>query len=189
MKNLVYLFLAAGACFCYSLSAADPTPSASKPALRIGVVNSKKCVDESRFGKQEQANFEKMKGQMESVLQEKEKTLEDIESKLNDDDYMDSISEEAAAELKRKRRTIRQDGMQLQNQYLQALQQANYKIIQKLTTIIAKASAQVAQDPSNNLDMIVSDEAATYYNPQFDVSDKVIAKMNAMPDSELSQDK
>ena len=37
---------------------------------------------------------------MESILQEKEKTLEEIESKLNDDDYMDSVSDEAANELK-----------------------------------------------------------------------------------------
>lgn len=89
-----------------------PIDASANTTLRIGIVNTKKCLEESKLGKQEQANFEKMKHQMESVLQEKERTLEDIESKLNDDDYMDSISDEAASELKRKRRTIRNEGMQ-----------------------------------------------------------------------------
>ena len=48
--------------------------------------------------------------------------------------------------LRRKKRTIRNEGMQLQNQYMQTLQQANLKIVQKLTEVIGKASAQVAQD-------------------------------------------
>ena len=123
---------------------------------------------------------------MESILQEKEKTLEDIESKLNDDDYMDSISEEVAGDLKRKKRTIRNEGMQLQSQYMQTLQQANMKIIQKLTEAISKASAQVAQDTSSGetVDVIFTDEACTYYVPRLDVSERVVAKMNAIFDAE-----
>ena len=101
---------------------------------------------------------------METILQEKEKTLEDVESKLNDDDYMDSVSEETASGLKNKRRIIRNEGMQLQSQYMQTLQQANMKIIQKLTEVIGKASAQVAQDTFRRraCDLIFTDEACTY---------------------------
>ena len=123
---------------------------------------------------------------MESILQDKEKTLEEIESKLNDDDYIDSVSEDVANELKRKKRTIRAEGMQLQNQYMQTLQQANVKIVQKLTEAISKASAQVAQDTATGgqLDIIFTDEAATYFAPRLDVSERVIAKMNAIFDAE-----
>jgi len=160
--------------------------NAGNQTLRIGIVNTKKCLENSKLGKQEQANFEKMKNQMETVLQEKEKLLEDIESKLNDDDYMDSISEEAASELKRKKRNIRNEGMQLQNQAMQALQQSNIKIIQKLTDVIAKASAQVAQDSSSGqpIDVLFTDEACTFYSPRLDVSDRVVEKMNAIFDAE-----
>lgn len=169
--------------------AAQPRPTISNQSnqsLRIGIVNTKKCLEESKLGKQEQANFEKMKQQMESVLQEKEKTLEEIESKLNDDDYMDSVSDEVASELKRKKRTIRNEGMQLQNQYMQALQQTNIKIIQKLTDVISKASAQVAKDPSMGqpIDVIFTDEACTFYAPHLDISDRIVAKMNAIYETE-----
>ncbi|WP_068466319.1 OmpH family outer membrane protein [Candidatus Protochlamydia phocaeensis] len=190
MKKLRHWFLGLGtlwACtFALSCFAQQNWNPSSGQAIKIGIVNTKRCLDESKLGKQEQANFEKMKNQMESILQDKERDLEEIESKLNDDDYMDSISEDAANELKRKKRTIRQEGMQLQNQYIQTLQQANIKIVQKLTDSISKASIQVAQEPINGqtLDVIFSDEACTFFSPQLDVTDRIIAKMNAIYDAE-----
>lgn len=210
MKNLRHWSLGFGtltACFLSLAAYAQQNPSASlspdaqptkKPdlqepsfnsplnqTLKVGIVNTKKCLENSKLGKLEQANFEKMKNQMESILQEKEKTLEDLESKLNDDDYMDSISDEAASELKRKKRNIRNEGMQLQNQYLQTLQQANLKIVQKLTDAISKASAQVAKEEGNqSIDIIFTDEACTYFAPHLDVSDRIIEKMNTLFDAE-----
>lgn len=168
---------------------ATMSQNASQQSLRIGIVNTKKCLEESKLGKQEQANFEKMKQQMETVLQDKERALEEIESKLNDDDYMDSISDEAASELKRKKRTIRNEGMQLQNQYMQTLQQANVKIVQRLTEVISKASAQVAKDSSSGqtVEVIFTDEACTYFAPHLDVSDRIVAKMNAIYDAEQKE--
>ncbi len=166
-----------------NFSSSQNTP-AGQTTLRVGIVNTKRCLEESKLGKQEQANFEKMKTQMENILQEKERALEEIEAKLNDDDYMDSISDETASELKRKRRTIRNDGMQLQSQYMQTLQQANIKVVQKLTEVISKASSQVAQDPSQPLDVVLTDEACTFFSPRLDISDRVVAKMNAIFDAE-----
>lgn len=190
MKNLRLMTFALGTLAAFGISvmgfAQQTAPAAGQnQPMRAGIVNTKKCLEESKLGKQEQANFEKMKNQMESILQEKEKTLEEIETKLNDDDYMDSVSEEVASELKRKKRTIRTEGMQLQSQYMQTLQQANVKIVQKLTEAISKASAQVAQDPAGGqFDIIFTDEACTYFAPRLDVSALVIAKMNAIFDAE-----
>lgn len=163
--------------------------SAQQSASRIGVVNTKKCLDESKLGKQEQQNFEKMKKQMESVLQDKERDMEEIDNKLNDDDYMDSISDEAASELKRKKRNIKQEGMQLQNQYMQTLQQAQMKVLQKLTEAITKASQQVVQESGGSLEAIFTDEACTYYLPSLDVTDRVINKLNAIFDAEAQANK
>lgn len=193
MKKLNKLIFKA-ALFALCLQAAPASAQQTTPnsSLKIGVVNAKKCLEESKLGKLEQANFEKMKTQMESVLKEKETSLEELETKLNDDDYMDSITEEAASELKRKRKTIRQEGYTLQNQYLQTLQQANMKVIQKLTEVISKASKEVAKDSagtSQPLDIILNDEACTFFKPEFDVSQKIIVKMNAMFDAESKDSK
>ena len=212
MKNLRYWSFSLGALVAYAINImayAQTNPSQNPAAntqqnysgsqnpfsnqnvnanqpLRMGVVDTKRCLEESKLGKQEQANFERMKQQMEGILQDKEKVLEEIEIKLNDDDYMDSISDEAASELKRKKRTIRSEGMQLQSQYMQTLQQANLKIVQKMTDVIGRASAQVAQDTTSAqpVDIIFTDEACTFYSPRLDVSDRVIAKMNAIFEEE-----
>jgi len=193
MKNLNHLFLTLSvmaACLTMGIASAQPAgmgtisqnQMTNSPSLKIGIVNTKRCLEESKLGKQEQANFEKMKSQMESILQEKEKTLEEVENKLNDDDYMDSISDEAASELKRQRRTIRNEGMQLQQQYMQTLQQANVKVVQKLTDYISKASAQVSQE--NGFDVIFTDEACTYFNTRLDVSDRIVVKMDSIYETE-----
>ncbi|MFQ5729127.1 MAG: OmpH family outer membrane protein, partial [Waddliaceae bacterium] len=76
---------------------------------KIGLVNFKACVEKSKFGKQEQDNFEALKKQMEGVLEEKEKTLSEISTKFNDPDYLDSLSSEAEAELKHKFRSLNQE--------------------------------------------------------------------------------
>jgi outer membrane protein len=200
MKNLNHLFLSVGIGLCCAhgtQALAQQAPisnghSVVGQSIKIGVVNAKKCLEESKLGKQEQANFEKMKNQMESILKEKEKNLEEVETKVNDDDYMDSISDEAAAELRRKRKAIKQEGYQLQNQYMQTLQQANMKIIQKLTDVINKASEQVAKESISTgqpIDIIMNDEACTYYHPHLDVSDKVVIKMNSIFDAEPKENR
>src|SRR3990167_4018615 len=67
-------------------------------ALKIGVVNFKYCVENSKLGKEEQANFEGIKKKMEEVLEQKEKALTEIAGKFNDPDYLDTLSAEAEAD-------------------------------------------------------------------------------------------
>ena len=57
--------------------------AAKGSSLRIAVVNFKKCVEQSKQGKQEQSSFEAMKKQMESVLAEKEKSLNGFSYRLH----------------------------------------------------------------------------------------------------------
>ncbi len=153
-------------------SPAAGTKNASK-ALKVGVVSFKKCVEESKIGKFEQANFEGLKKQMESLLADKEKTLNDMGSKLNDPDYLDSLSPEAETELKRKFRALSQEMQQQQNQYMQTLQQTNMKVIQKLQDQVLKATESVAKN--DQLDLVLNDEAAFYISPDLDVSAKIIS--------------
>lgn len=161
-------------------SAAEPqkTPASNnnQQQLKIGVVSFKTCVEKSKVGKQEQANFESLKKQMESVLAEKEKTLNDMASKFNDADYLDSLSPEAETDLKRKFRALNQEISQQQNQYMQTLQQTNFKVVQKLQEQVTKAAEIVAKN--EKLDLILNDEGSFYNAPRLNISDKVIALMD-----------
>lgn len=153
-----------------SLSAAEAPP-------KVGIVNFKSCVENSKIGKQEQGNFEILKKQAELAMQQKEKEITDLATKLQDPDYVDSLSKEAEADLKHKYRTMSQEAMQHQQQLYQTLSQANFKIIQKLTEDVNKAAKIVAE--KNGLDLVMNDEASFYFSKKLDVSPLIVNEMDA----------
>ncbi len=161
---------------------AAPTGIENKQ-VKIGVVDFKKTIETSKLGKQEQANFENLKKQMENVLEEKEKGLNELATKLNDMDYLDSVTAEAETELKRKFRALNQEFSQQQAQYYQALNQANIKIVQKIQEQIQTAAKKVANE--NGLDVILNDEGSFYFSSTLDVTPKVVAALDEAYETEL----
>lgn len=145
-------------------------------ALNVRYVNFKNCVENSAMGKDEQTQFESLKKEMETTLQAKEKELNALAEKLNDVDYLDSLSLEAETDLKRKFRTLNQEMGAMQNQYYQTLQQANYKIVQKLQEAVAGASATVAKN--DKIDLILNEETCFYESANLDITPVVVAEMN-----------
>lgn len=176
MKNMRYLILGM-AMLCAGALSADE-------ASKIRVVNFKTCVEKSKVGKTEQEAFEALKKQMEGNLVEREKTLNEMATKFEDHDYLDSLSADAETELKRKFRTLNQEYTSIQSQYMQALQQTNYKVVQKLTDVVSKAAAQVAQ--KRQLDLILNDEACFFASPSQDISNEIIAVMDDLYEKDPS---
>lgn len=164
--------------------AAPNTVSPSDKPLKIAVVNFKTCVEQSKMGKQEQSNFESMKKQMESALEEKEKSLNEMANKFNDPDYLDSLSAEAETEVKRKFRALSQELSGNQNQYMQILQQTNMKVIQKLTEAATDASKKYAQN--NKIDLVLNEESF-YYSPELDVSKDIVVLMDKQFEKEAAE--
>lgn len=151
-------------------------------ALKIRIVNFKSCVEKSKLGKQEQSSFEALKKQMETMLGEKEKTLTEMSEKFNDPDYLDSLSVEAETELKRKSRALYQELNELNQQYYQALQQANFKIMDKLSDSINKAAEIVAK--KNGIDVVLNEDGTYYYDKDLDISDEVVKTMDELYEKE-----
>lgn len=194
MKKRFFLPLAAAAA-CLLMAAAAPqaaqngtqapqTGTANKQP-RIGVVNFKQCVEKSKLGKQEQTNFENLKKQMESVLGDKDKTLNDMASKLNDPDYLDSLSPEAETELKRKFRALSQELSGQQQEYMQVLQQTNMKVIQSMNELVTKAASGIAK--SEGYDLILNEEGVFSSSPDLDITTKVVAALDNDFDKEAAK--
>lgn len=155
-----------------SLSTLNAASADAKFNPKIGIINFKKCVEKSNLGKQEQTSFEALKKQAEKIIQEKEKELTAIQAKLEDSDYLDSLSKEAEAELKHQGKLLYQQLMQQQQQLYQTLNQANFKIVQKITEEVNAASKEVAKNL--NLDLIFNDESTFYYNSALDVTNETV---------------
>jgi outer membrane protein len=164
------------------LFAAAPQLEAASVVSGIGTINFRTCVEKSKYGAQEQKNFENLKKQMEEVLEEKEKTLSDLSNKFNDPDYLDSLSAEAEADLKHKFRTLSQELQQHQQQYMQILQQTNFKIIQGISEKVNEASQTVAKQ--KGLELILNDEGSFYHNPSMDISQDIVKELDKMFEKE-----
>jgi outer membrane protein len=203
MKKRSKMLLSLGSLVCAAallMAAAPGSPSgdaeaksksqnAASPAkdLKVCVVNFKQCVEKSKMGKQEQANFEALKKQMESVLEEKEKTLNEMATKFNDADYLDSLSPEAETDLKRKFRALNQELTQMQSQYMQTLNQTNFKVVQKLNENVAKSAEEIAK--KENYDLVLNEEAIYFYKPTLDITSKVVAFLDEIFDKEAKENK
>ncbi len=188
MKKLISLGLAASMMISVALFAAQSDDFIqSSGALKVGVVNFKLVVEESKFGKLEQGNFETLKKQIEGVVEEKDKARAELAAKFNDPDYVDSLSPEAENELKHKFRLINQELGQMEGQFYQTLNQANVKILQKLNEMVSKASVTVAKE--NQLTLILNDDGCFFYDKTLDVSRKIIASLDALYETEMKTNK
>ena len=151
-------------------------------SLKIGVVNFKTCVEQSKLGKAEQAAFEALKEQMVTVLEKTEKELDDLATKLSDEDHLDSLSQEAQNELKTKFQGLNQELARYQNQYYQILNQANFKLIGDLTPKVGEAAQNVAKDKGYSL--ILNEEATFYRDPSLEITNDVIIELDKRFDQE-----
>jgi len=151
-------------------------PAFSLEKSLVGVVNFMTCITDSKYGKSEQEQLENIKKQWSSIIDETEKEMKDLNSKFNDQEYMDSLSPEAEEEMKMKQKTLSEDMMKYQNQLYQILNQANYFFIQKMTNNISKASEKIALD--NKLELVLNKEACFYNTPKIDVTKLVIKEMD-----------
>ena len=163
------------------VASASPSFAISKGA-NFGIVDFSTCISESKIGEKEQAGFDSLKNQIQSMLQDAEKQLTEVANKLQDQDYMDSLSPEAEMELKGKHQALSEEYVRYQNQYYQVLNQANMRVIQTMSQYIAQASQEVAKEMK--IPLVVSKEAAFYYDPNFDMTQLVIEKMNKDFDSQ-----
>lgn len=149
---------------------------AGDTAKSIGVVDFDVCITESKFGKQEQTSLENIKTQMMSLLEDTEKQVKEVSSKLNDSEYLDGLSPEAEEELKVKFRTLNEELNRYQNQYYQVLNQTQMRAIQMLSEKINEAAQKVAS--SKKLSMIIRKEAFYFTEESLDVTTSIVEEMN-----------
>ena len=155
-----------------------PSFAAGKePSVNIGVVSFKTVLEKSKTGVQEQARFDATRKQMEQVLEQKEKELNELAPKFSDE-YLDSLTPEAEAELKEKFKNLSQDLTQKQNESYQTLHQLQMKVMQRLFEMVSEASKALAKE--RGLDLIINDESCFYRADALDLSADIIKKLDEM---------
>lgn len=145
-------------------------------SLTVGVVNLKQCVEKSKLGQQEKSRLESLKKQMTESLEKTEKELTDLAKKLEDEDHLDSLSPAAEEELKGRFQQLNEEFVHTQNQYLQLLNQANYRMLQTIHDSVAAASEEVLKE--RDLNFILSKDAVYAMKKSLDITQEVIERMD-----------
>ena len=110
------------------------------------------------------------------MIDDTEKELKEISTKLEDSEYLDSLSPKAEEELKARFQTLNEDLSRYQGQFYQVMQQANMQLVHKMSAQIARASEKVAKD--KKIDYVINKEACFYYRPDLDMTQQVITEMD-----------
>ena len=158
-------------------------------ASDIGVVNFTTCIMESKHGKSEQGQLESIKQQWSSVIEQTEKELKEVSTKLNDQNYMEGLSSDATNQLQTKYKTLSEDMQKYQNQLYQVLNQANYIFVQKMVGFINKASSEIAAQ--KKFSMVVNKEMCFYNQDGLDITKQIVTIMdnNFETEKRLSENK
>lgn len=155
-----------------SLSLVSSPAFAASSTSTIGIVNLRRCLEESALGKKEAAEFEKMKKQFSNSMGKMEEELSSIYSKLQDDDYMEGLSESAAAELRKKFEELSAEYNTAQGQYYQILNQSNLKRMQKIMDEVKKASEIVRVQ--EGLSVLLNEDVVLAIDASADKTDDII---------------
>jgi outer membrane protein len=145
-------------------------------ALSVGVVNFGTCIEKSYLGKEEKEKLDSLRNEMIAVLEQKQKDFQEVAEKLNNPDYMDTISQDAEAKLQEKAQQLSQELQMISQQTQQALQQAEMKMYQTIRTQINKASEYIARE--KNLDFILDEMGTFYCKRPADITQLVISELN-----------
>ena len=155
-----------------SLSLVSSPAFAASSTSTIGIVNLRRCLEESALGKKEAAEFEKMKKQFSNSMGKMEEELSSIYSKLQDDDYMEGLSESAATELRKKFEELSAEYNTAQGQYYQILNQSNLKRMQKIMDEVKKASEIVRVQ--EGLSVLLNEDVVLAIDASADKTDDII---------------
>ena len=153
-------------------------------SVSVAIVDVRKCAEHSKMGKQEQKNVRELTDQVQKALEDKKKAAEDLHAKLEDQDYIDSITPEEELKQKQQLQAMIQEFMQLRQEYApQAMQQAQGMYAQKMGQAVSASAKRVAKD--RGYDVVLNSDSSFYFKDSLEITSEVILDMNTLYDQQI----
>ena len=168
MKALISISMLLAAMFAATIESKENAPA----TLNIGVVNFSECIISSKYGQQERKQLEALQNQLQRSLKDLEEQLLALKSKLEDNDYINSLNPIAESDHKMKYQELAEELQRRKTEYYQALQQANMQSMQTMADYIKKSSEIVASQ--ENLSLIINKDAVFHLTQGLNVTSEVI---------------
>lgn len=145
---------------------------------KIGIVSFANCIQESKYGKKEQSTLKALQNQITSLIKDTEQQLQEIANKLNDAEYIDTLSPEGEQELKIKFQNHQEDLQRYQQQYYEFINQANYKVMQTMHFHVKNAAKIVSA--KLNLDYVLDENSVICNNAGIEVTNQIIQELDML---------
>jgi len=179
MKKSLLALLLAGA------SAISTQGFATEASNLPGIVNFQACVSETKVAQEKQKELEGLEKQFRVRIDEIQKRCKEIDEKLGNEAYIDSISAEAEENLKNERQAEVQKLMSAQNEFQQIMQQQQMAFQQSFVLSLSDAAKQVAKERGHSF--VISKDACLFYDDKLDMTKDVVAKVNAVYDAQKQE--
>lgn len=165
---------------------AGVAPMAAQAAsTKIGVVDFRRCLEESKLGQQERDALLALRKQLAGQVEAAERAFSDLAKEFRNPEHLESLSSEAEEDLRMRYEMLSQEIVQKQNQFYEQMGQAEMRVMQDLTVQITRASQIVAKE--KELDYILREEALFYFIPDSDFTKEVITEIDKLFASENGQ--
>jgi Skp family chaperone for outer membrane proteins len=162
-----------------ALALVGSTASAQAPAaagLKLGKFDKQRVVDESKLGTGAKARFEKLQASRETEVEDKRKAYEALQKAYEQQEGVLSEEKklERQRELARSRDELQSSAGNADRDLQRAYQQALVEIVQKLDPVIEDFAK------AEGYDFLFDQTQFAFAKEAYDVTDKIIAKLNAV---------
>lgn len=141
-----------------------------------GIVNPTSCMEKSKFAAAKRSELDSFGKELQAKLETLHKEYKELEDKLKNTEYVDSITPEAEKNLENEKAAKAQKLGMAQSEFSQMMQQKQMEFYQSLQENIGIAAAEVATE--KELANIASKDLFFFFDSNLDVTDDVIAKMD-----------
>ncbi len=151
-------------------------PLAHANDLNIGVIDSMACVEKSYLGQNENQKFEDLRNNMIATLEKQQQKVQEIDKKLSDTNYRDTITPEAEEQLMAQRAELIQELQMLNQQAQQSFDQASQKFSIEMKNQINKVAEYIARE--KGFDLIIDKQNCYYFKSPSDITPLIIQELN-----------
>jgi outer membrane protein len=170
--------LAVGALLLLALAA--PALAAGPAAPTIGWIDAQKILDQTKAGQSIKTRVEAFRDSRQKVIDTDESELKELEDKLGQQTSLlsDDARKEKQAEFQKKLGDYQKKVVQLNRE----LQDKKDELLKEFNDVLVRAVKKVAAAEGYSYVVDYGGEGSVLYGaPQFDITDKVMAEVDASP--------
>jgi len=144
-------------------------------------------MEKSKFASAKREEIEGFGKELQVKLETLHKEYKEVEEKLKNTEYVDSITPEAEKALENEKAAKAQKLGMAQSEFSQMMQQKQMEFYQALQENIGEAAQQIAAEKS--FDNIASKDLFFFFDQKLDVTDEVVAKMDELYEQKQAEAK